>query len=88
MKLCKNCRHWLPSEAVPQDPDFSRCGYERPISLVTGELKPILTLPYAEMERQAAGRCKPFGDHYEDITPPQYTLEETQELMAGDIRHE
>jgi hypothetical protein len=51
-------------------------------------LKAITTLPYAEIERQAAGRCKPFGDNYEDITLPQYTLEETQELMAGDIRHE
>ena len=88
MKLCINCKHWLRSEAIPKDADFSRCGYERPISLVTGELKPITTLPYAEIERQAAGRCKPFGEHYEELTPPQYTLEEEAELLAGDIRHE
>ena len=88
MKLCINCKHWLRSEAVHKDADFSRCGYERPISLVTGELKPITTLPYAEFEREATGRCTPLGEHYEELTPPQYTVEETQELMAGDIRHE
>lgn len=88
MKLCKNCKHWLPSEAVPKDPDFSRCGYERPVSLVTGELKPIVTLPYAEIERHPNGRCTPLGEHYEESTPPTYSVEEEAELLAGDIRHE
>ena len=88
MKLCINCKHWLRSEAIPQDPDFSRCAYNRPISLVTGEFKPITSLPYAESARSSIGLCKPFGDHYEESTPPILTVEEEEELLAGDIRHE
>ena len=88
MKLCINCTHWLRSEASPKDSEFSRCGFERPISLVTGELAPIITLPYAETERRAAGRCTPLGEHYEESTPPTHSVEEEAELVAGDIRHE
>ena len=88
MKLCINCKHWLRSEAIPQDPEFSRCAYNRPISLVTGEFKPITSLPYAESARSSIGLCKPFGDHYEYYNPPTYSVEEEAELLAGDIRHE
>ena len=88
MKLCIHCKHWLRSEAIPQDPEFSRCAYNRPISLVTGEFKPITSLPYAESARSSIGLCKPFGDHYEESTPPTYSGEEEAELLAGDIRHE
>ena len=88
MKICINCKHWLRSEAIPQDPEFSRCAWERPISLVTGEFKPITSLPYAESARSSIGLCKPFGDHYEESTPPTYSVEEEAELLAGDIRHE
>jgi hypothetical protein len=88
MKLCKNCKHWLLSEASPNDLMLSRCGYERPISLVTGDLIPILDLPFATHERKLSGRCTPLGDHYEELTPTQFTVEEEAELLAGDIRHE
>ena len=88
MKLCINCKHWLRSEAIPQDPDFSRCAYNRPISLVTGDLVPIDTLPYADHERRVSGRCGLLGVNYEESTPPTYSVEEEAELLAGDIRHE
>ena len=88
MKLCINCTHWLRSEVAPHNTNLSRCAWERPISLVTGDLVPIDALPYADHERKPSGRCTPLGEHYEESTPPQFTLEETQELLAGDIRHE
>jgi hypothetical protein len=87
VKLCINCKHWLLSEASPKDLMMSRCGYERPITPVTGQLLPILDLPFASHERKATGRCTPLGEHYEESTPT-LTVEETQELLQGDIRHE
>ena len=88
MKLCKNCKHWERNENAPHNTSVSKCGFERPISLVTGEFKPITSLPYAESARSSIGLCKPFGDHYEESTPPTYSVEEEAELLAGDIRHE
>ena len=87
MKLCKNCIHMLLSEAAPHNLELSRCGYERPISLVSGEPKAIPELPFAEHERRAHGNCKPTGDHYAPIPSP-LSVEEEAELLAGDIRHE
>ena len=88
MKLCINCKHWERNENAPHTPSVSKCGFDRPISLVTGDLVPIDTLPYADQERRVNGRCGLLGVNFEQSTPPQYTLEEEADLLAGDIRHE
>ena len=88
MKLCKNCKNWERNENAPHNTSLSKCGFERPISLVTGDLVPIDTLPYADHERRVSGRCGLLGVNYDESTPPTYSVEEEAELLAGDIRHE
>ena len=92
--LCKNCKNLTPSEANPKDPEMSRCTFERPISLVTGFPKPTQDLAFCDMDRRSSGRCGPLAANYlplpinddpESIIP--LTVEETQELLAGDPRH-
>jgi hypothetical protein len=51
MKLCINCKHCIPSDISADNPEFSKCTYERPVSLVTGLLKPVKDLPYCSSER-------------------------------------
>lgn len=79
-KLCINCKHCLPSEASPEEPEFSRCGYERPISLVTGRYVPTLDLTYCKVERLATSRCKPSADNWE-AAEGVLTPEEEEELL-------
>jgi hypothetical protein len=92
--LCKNCKYLTPSEASPKDPEMSRCTFERPISLVTGLPKQTQDLPFCDMDRRSSGRCGPLAANYlplpinddpESIIP--LTVEETQELLAGDPRN-
>ena len=88
MKLCINCKHWERNENAPHNTSLSKCGFERPISLVTGDPAPNDALPYADHERRVSGRCGILGTNYEESTLPILTVEEEEELLAGDIRHE
>ena len=86
-KLCVNCKYCLPSEALPEDYEYSRCGFDRPSSPVTGRLRSIPELPYCSTDRTRGGRCTleainwVRADHV-------MTEEEELELMEGNIRHE
>ena len=86
MKLCKNCKHLLP-DSLGKITDLSRCGYERPISLVTGLYRELDTLPFAELDRRPTGRCKPSADLWE-AAEHVMSEEEEKELLSGSIRHE
>jgi len=86
MKLCINCKYCLPSE-VTKDAEFSRCGFERPTSYVTGLLRPVLDLPFCSGERTLHSRCSPAANNWERADHVM-TEEEEQELMEGNIRHE
>lgn len=82
---CINCRYCVPSEAAPNDLELSRCSYEHPISLVTGQLKSISELPFCATERLSSSpeKCTFRGDHFESILISFITKEETQELLQG-----
>jgi len=82
MKLCINCKHCLPSEVLPKDPEYSRCGFERPISLVTGRIRPTLELPYCSSDRTRSGRCQLDAVNWE-AADHVMTPEEEEELMQG-----
>ena len=86
MKLCKQCKHILPGLAGNID-ENSRCGFDRPTSLVTGLLYPTEALPFAELERRTTGRCTPLATNWQ-AAEHVMTLEEEKELLAGDIRYE
>ena len=87
MKLCINCKHRLDSEVLPKDQEYSRCGFERPISLVTGLLRSIPELPYCSSDRTRSGRCGLDASNFE-AADHVMTEQEEKELMEGDIRHE
>jgi len=80
-KFCVNCKYCLPSEARPQDSEYSRCGFERPISYVTGRLKAVADLPFCSGERTLHSRCSPSAENWEAadhvMTP------EEEELLKG-----
>ena len=84
MKLCKTCKHVLPGIAGKID-ENSRCGFERPISPVTGLLRAVDTLPFADLERRSNGRCTPLATNWEAgegvMTPEEEA--ELKELMKG-----
>ena len=86
MKLCINCKHVLPS-LIGKIDNNARCGFEHPISLVTGLKTERETLPYAEFDRRTTGRCTPLATNWE-VAEHVMTEEEEQELLAGDTRHE
>jgi hypothetical protein len=86
-KFCVKCKYCLPSEARPLDPEYSRCGFEHPISYVTGLPKAVLDLPFCSGERALHGRCSPLANNWE-AADHVMTEEEEKELMEGDIRHE
>jgi len=86
MKLCIQCKHILPGIAGKTD-ENSRCGFERPTSLVTGLLAAIEVLPFAELDRRTTGRCGLLAINWE-AADHVMTEEEEKELMEGDIRHE
>ena len=79
-KLCVNCKHCLPSEVLPKDPEYSRCGFERPISLVTGLLRPIPELPYCSSDRTRSGRCQLDANNY-DYAAHVMTPEEEEQML-------
>jgi hypothetical protein len=85
MKLCIHCKHCLPSEVLPKDPEYSRCGFERPISLVTGRLRSIPELPYCSSDRSRSGRCQLDAVNWEAadhvMTP------EEEELMLKEANY-
>lgn len=81
MKLCKNCKYILPGIAGLIN-ENSRCSYDRPISLVTGLLREVDTLPFAELERRTTGRCSPLATYWE-AADHVMTPEEEEELMKG-----
>lgn len=80
MKLCITCKHRLDSEALPKDLEFSRCGFERPISLVTGHLRPIPDLPYCSADRNRLGRCSIDAINWEAAD---HVMTEEEELLKG-----
>jgi hypothetical protein len=82
MKLCINCKYRLDSEVLPTDPEYSRCGFERPISLVTGLLRSIPELPYCSSDRTRSGRCGLDASNFE-AADHVMTPEEEEELMKG-----
>jgi len=79
-KFCITCKYCLPSEARPLDSEYSRCGFERPISLVTGNLKPILDLPFCSGERALHGRCSYTANNWEAAD---HIMTEEEELLKG-----
>ena len=83
MKLCINCKYRLDSEVLPNDQEYSRCGFERPISLVTGRLRSTPELPYCSSDRGRLGRCSIDATNWEAadhvMTP------EEEELLKGNI---
>ena len=84
MKLCINCKYCLASEAIPLDPEYSRCGFERPISPVTGRLRTIPELPYCSLERSRSGRCTLEAINWERADHVM-TEQEEEELLKGNI---
>jgi len=80
MKLCINCKHILASEALPDDPEFSRCGFERPVSLVSGHLRHLRELPYCSTQRIRSGACTPDGINWSRADHVM-TEEEEQEML-------
>ena len=85
MKLCINCKHRLDSEALPQDPEYSRCGFERPISPVTGLLRPIPDLPYCSADRNRLGRCQLDAVNWE--AADHVMTSEEEELMLKEAKY-
>jgi len=79
MKLCIQCKYLLPSLLGDLD-DNSRCGYEHPVSLVTGLQTNRETLPYAELDRLISGRCTPLATNWEAAD---HVMTEEEELLKG-----
>jgi hypothetical protein len=79
-KFCVNCKYCLPSEARPLDPEYSRCGFEHPLSYVTGNLKPVGDLPFCSGERALNGRCSPLANYWEAAD---HVMTEEEELLKG-----
>jgi hypothetical protein len=64
MKLCIDCKYCIASDISTENPEYSKCTYERPISLVTGLFKPIKDLPYCSSERVL--NCGPEAKRFEE----------------------
>ena len=79
-KLCVNCKHRLDSEVLPQDPEYSRCGFQRPLSPVTGFLRGIPDLPYCSSDRSRSGRCGLDATNWE-AADHVMTPEEEEEML-------
>ena len=79
MKLCITCKYLLPSLREALD-DNSRCGFEHPISLVTGLKTNRETLTYAELDRRTTGRCTPLANNWEAAD---HVMTEEEELLKG-----
>jgi hypothetical protein len=79
MKLCIQCKYILPGIAGKTD-ENSRCGFERPTSLVTGLLAAIEVLPFAELDRRTTGRCTPLANNWEAAD---HVMTPEEELLKG-----
>jgi hypothetical protein len=79
MKLCIQCKHILPGIAGKIN-ENSRCGFDRPTSLVTGLLADIEVLPFAELERRTTGRCSLLATNWESAD---HVMSEEEELLKG-----
>ena len=79
MKLCIQCKHILPGIAGKIN-ENSRCGFDRPTSLVTGLLADIEVLPFAELERRTTGRCSLLANNWEAADQ---VMTEEEELLKG-----
>jgi hypothetical protein len=67
MNLCINCIYFVRSETTHVE--HSKCAYNRPKSLVSGELVPVESLPFCQLERRDTGRCGIAGDNFDlDMT--------------------
>jgi hypothetical protein len=82
MKLCIHCKYCISSPALPDDPEYSRCGFNRPKSPVTGHLRTIPELPYCSTERYRSGSCTLQAINWERADHVM-TEEEEKELMGG-----
>ena len=80
MKLCINCKYRLDSEVLPNDQEYSRCGFERPISYVTGRLKAVADLPFCSGERTLHSRCSPSAENWEAAD---HVMTPEEELLEG-----
>ena len=85
MKLCIQCKHRLDSEAMPDDPEYSRCGFERPISPVTGRFKPLIELPYCSSDRSRSGRCQLDAVNWQ--AADHVMTSEEEELMLKEAKY-
>jgi len=81
MKLCINCKHAVLPK-LHDNNETARCGYKRPISLVTGLEVPDDKLPYCAVQRLNHEPCKIAGDLWEAAAHVM-TPEEEEELMQG-----
>ena len=80
-KLCVNCKHAIfPTDH--NNREVSKCGANRPISLVTGLLAPVDNLPWCNINRLPNQPCKPSGELWEAAAHVM-TPEEEEELMQG-----
>jgi hypothetical protein len=80
-KLCVNCKHVVfPKEH--DNREVSKCGANRPISLVTGLEVPDDKLPYCAVQRLNHEPCKAFGELWK-AADHVMTPEEEEELMQG-----
>jgi len=65
MKLCINCVHF-EMERHTISKELGKCTQNVPISLVTGDLTSLLTLPFCKVERLDSGPCGPDGLLFEE----------------------
>ena len=78
MNICKKCVHFVEDKAI--DIQFSRCGRNWEVSLVTGEKEKWDLLPYCKVERHQTGTCGPIGAFYTHVDNQEIitAMEDTQ----------
>lgn len=70
MKICITCKHHVVDVDVPKT-KYTRCGYNRQISLVDGQPVPIDFLPYCASQRIGQATitsCGKEGQYFEENT--------------------
>jgi hypothetical protein len=83
MKLCINCKHCIASDISTENPEYSKCTYERPISLVTGLSKPVKDLPYCSQERVL--NCGPEAKRFEPKAKPAESWATHGSIWIGEV---
>jgi len=83
-KLCVNCKH-VVFPIDHNNRELSRCGANRLLSLVTGLLAPVDSLPWCNVNRLPSQPCKIAGDLWQAadhvMTP------EEEELMLKEANY-